>query len=192
MGTWQSPHLKVMLFPRAIQLLQSDQFEMLNEWETFPQLNYSWHTYLEFVHSSEKGAVWSPLFLFPQKNEEAFDQFGYSWCSRRPLIQQQFDDAFFSYWTAQNNALFRQRRECSRKCRSSVRLDRVADYRLSLLDVRREWGLPQICSFGDRLYPTGVICTITCLLKSWKTSLLKECVSKLYLHLYRELCNFLA
>lgn len=94
MGTLQSPHLKVMIFPRAIQLLQSDQFEMLNEWETFPQLNYSWHTYLEFVYSSEKEAVSSQLFLFPLKSEEACDQFRYSWCSRRPLIQQQFDNAF--------------------------------------------------------------------------------------------------
>jgi hypothetical protein len=42
------------------------------------------------------------------------------------------------------------------------------------------------------LYPTDVICTITCLLKSWKASLLKECVNKLYLHLYRKSCNFLA
>jgi hypothetical protein len=59
----------------------------------------------------------------------------------------------------------RQCRECWHKFQGLVRLHSVVDYRLSLLDERREWGLRQACSFGENLYPTDVICTITCLLK---------------------------
>ena len=51
----------------------------------------------------------------------------------------------------------RQRRECWYKFQGLVRLHDVVDYRLSLLDVRREWGLRQACSFGERLYSTQLM-----------------------------------
>jgi hypothetical protein len=53
-GKLTDPHVKIMLFPRAIKLLQNDKFEMPNEWETFPLLHYSWNTYVELIFTSEK------------------------------------------------------------------------------------------------------------------------------------------